>query len=621
MDEYRFEIAENKVIAQENIKRHTPISKQLWCAFKDAGYSFYGATRDWSIVIGLHNHFWGIHHFIDDTPETMMIDEDSGLDWSNMFPEHAPIHRVLTHLKHSGFEITIPEQCFVDAALQEVLYGAASWHLQSPKHKLCIWARSQAQSFLIESFPDKQFPPYGLKEEMAWPYLEMVDYEQLSFFGDLPLSKERRRKRPAPPTNLDEQFIIDDFVPADIEEWTDRAIEKVFLEQEVVVVAFSGGKDSYVLLLKCIMYKLNHPECKTELHIVSADTGVENPLLKEHIRKVQQAVWSLPIHIPFTIAEPAIEDRYFVCLFGKNYAPPSQNFKWCVERVKVRPGREVLAEYTGAGRKVCQLLGLRESESQTRSSSIDSHYGENFYGNHVVSGIKTCAPIRHWSARHVVTFLVRNSPPWENYGNYNLLNLYGSAMGGVAECPIGAAIGAENDAIKACSGSGSRFGCFVCSVVGDDISLRNMIGDYPELEPYYRLRGLLKKAQDIRYGFYTAFQRKGRNRFEPGFGNMNGDGLTILAKRMIELGIRIEEAEVQEIIRQIVLREYREGNAISPRFREAIFAHLPLHPLFTAQMYDSILDPEGVIDRRTSEDREAIERILQMEKDGLLTIE
>jgi hypothetical protein len=75
-----------------------------------------------------------------------------------------------------------------------------------------------------------------------------------------------------------------------------------------------------------------------------------------------------------------------------------------------------------------------------------------------------------------------------------------------------------------------------------------MIGDYPELEPHYRFRTLLKKSQDIRYGFYSAFQRKGKYRFEPGFGDMSGDGRTVLTKRMLELGLIIEESEVLEIM-------------------------------------------------------------------------
>lgn len=100
---------------------------------------------------------------------------------------------------------------------------------------------------------------------------------------------------------------------------------------------------------------------------------------------------------------------------------------------------------------------------------------------------------------------------------------------------------------------------------------------------------------------------------------MSGDARTLLSKRMLELGIGLEESEFLEIMRQVELRECQEGNAVSRRFRKAIFAHLPIHPLVTAHMFNPILDPDGVIDRRTSEDIEAIDRLLQMERDGLIT--
>jgi hypothetical protein len=41
--------------------------------------------------------------------------------------------------------------------------------------------------------------------------------------------------------------------------------------------------------------------------------------------------------------------------------------------------------------------------------------------------------------------------------------------------------------------------------------------------------------------------------------------------------------------------------------------------IHSAHMFNPILDPDGVIDRRTSEDIEAIDRLLQMERDGLIT--
>lgn len=83
---------------------------------------------------------------------------------------------------------------------------------------------------------------------------------------------------------------------------------------------------------------------------------------------------------------------------------------------------------------------------------MERHYGESFYGQHDVARIRTATPIRHLLARDVVTHLARTQPECEAYGNYHLLNLYGSGAGGMAECPICAAFSGDgSSAIKSCS--------------------------------------------------------------------------------------------------------------------------------------------------------------------------
>jgi 3'-phosphoadenosine 5'-phosphosulfate sulfotransferase (PAPS reductase)/FAD synthetase len=108
---------------------------------------------------------------------------------------------------------------------------------------------------------------------------------------------------------------------------------------------------------------------------------------------------------------------------------------------------------------------------------IEKHYGDEFYGSHVVNGIRTCAPIRNWSATDTITYLVRNDVPWKStydYGNSHLLNLYGSAMGGLEECSIGAAIQSDKEAIRSC--------VCVCGVIFLEKMCQNTDTGMPEIQ-------------------------------------------------------------------------------------------------------------------------------------------
>jgi DNA sulfur modification protein DndC len=357
-------------------------------------------------------------------------------------------------------------------------------------------------------------------------------------------------------------------------------------------------------------YLLNNPYCGTEFAIISSDTGVENPLIVTHVRKIKESVESLGLNIPFYIVRPDLENGYLVCVLGRSYSPPSSLFKYCVSRLKVDPSTKELEQMVHPDLQTCLILGTRSAESTTRARSVSKHFGEDFYGNHRVPNLKTAAPIREWTATDVVTYLVRNPAPWKGYGNYQLINLYGSASGGFSECPVGAAIVSENDAVKSCSSGGSRFGCWSCTVIRSDESLKNLIFDYPELEPLYEFRTILKHTQDIRYGGMTGYQRVSKG-FGSGIGDLTIDIRTMLLTHMKHLGIPIAEDEVYTIYRFVCEREIKEGIPVTRRFRDALFALLPVHPGIVGAMYNPIWDPYGCgVDRFTQADVDAIQRVL-----------
>lgn len=611
---YRFEDAPNKVKPVHQLKRHTNETRLIWSMIKNHRLSYYGVIRDWTAVFGSKGTYVVIHHFVDEEPLWELFGTPVTISY-NELPLNDGILSFFDQFVDMGYSISLPQQPFLDALFTEMA-GLYNWHLESPVHKLSVIVKKRGLTLAIEVFGDDlPFPPYGVKSPIPWPIMRQVEEgRQLELFDIEPFVVQQVVQRPG------KQMMIADKVPEHLEYETDEVIARVFHDFDVIVVPASGGKDSSVIMQKCLRFKQNHPDCTAELVIISADVLVENPLLQAHVRLLKAAVESMHIGVPFIIVEPPVEDTFMVTVFGRGYATPSlPNFKWCVSRLKTQPGRKPLESLVAAGKRVCQLLGLRDGESTSRAVSISKHYGDDFYGNHAVHGIKTAAPIRKWSATDVITYLIRNEPPWMSsydYGNSHLINLYNSAMnGGLTECPIGAAILSENEAVRSCTSGAARTGCWSCTIVSDDTSLRNQMNDYPEeIGPLYRMRGYFKTAQDIRYMSYTGYKRDnhGRTRFEPGFGNWTIEIRTILLEKMSELNIPLRDDEVTEIYRQVQKRELTEGIPVTDRFRNILRSFYSADPIFIADMFDPVLNPTGTIDIKTAEDTAAIDRVLAM---------
>jgi DNA sulfur modification protein DndC len=454
----------------------------------------------------------------------------------------------------------------------------------------------------------------------------VIKMDLFDYFGiDLP--------KPAKNVTEGETIEIADEVDPQLLAESLQVIEYCMTNFDHVLIAYSGGKDSHACLELAIRYKLSHPGCMTKISVISADTLIENPLLIEHVYKVRERVESLGLGIKFHVVTPDIDDTFHVCVFGKGYAPPSALNRWCVERIKKKPADEILEEYAtsyaeATGDHIILLLGTRSKESNNRSRSVSKHFGDEFFGDHPIAKIKTCAPIKRWTARDVITYLVRYSAPWEDYGNFNLINLYGSAAGGWEECPIGAAMIDINDGVSACTSANSaRMGCVFCTLVRQDISLENMAKDYPEqLLPFVIMRKVFKAAQDIRYGSLTGYKRERgtkvtsdgsylQGQLSSGLGDLSLDIRVLLLEKMHQLGLVIPQKEVFRIYSEVRHRKLTEGIALSRRFQEALFAFLQVHPGYCETSFSPIWDPWGCgVDTFTEEDVKAIERILAEER-------
>lgn len=261
------------------------------------------------------------------------------------------------------------------------------------------------------------------------------------------------------------------------------------------VVGFSGGKDSTaVLQLVWAALKGIEPSKLTKpVYVLSSDTGVENPLIKELIEESilrindAAAVEGLPIHAVCVQPEP--EDGFWVNLIGRGYPAPTTRFRWCTERLKIDPvSRFVRAKVAEFG-EVIMVLGVRKEESATRAQLMSAHevQGHALRRHSTQTGAYVYAPIQDWSSDDVWAFLLQVQSPWGS-SNRDLSALYRSASGD--ECPL-----VVDTSTPSCGKS--RFGCWVCTVASRDSSMASLVEDGQLwLEPLLEFRDFLFDTTD-----------------------------------------------------------------------------------------------------------------------------
>ena len=144
------------------------------------------------------------------------------------------------------------------------------------------------------------------------------------------------------------------------------AIYKKYKEKcQVFHVAFSGGKDSCVLL---DLVKKALP--KDSFVVVFGDTGMEFPDTYEVIKKTEQHC--VEDEISFYTAKSHLNPKESWELFG----PPSRTLRWCCSVHKSTPQTLKLREVTGKDDFVgLDFVGIRAQESFARSTYKYENYG------------------------------------------------------------------------------------------------------------------------------------------------------------------------------------------------------------------------------------------------------
>jgi len=270
---------------------------------------------------------------------------------------------------------------------------------------------------------------------------------------------------------------------------TKKIMKQEFLkDNRPWVVTFSGGKDSTTVLHLTIEMLLELPkEKRKKVFIVASDTLVEMPVITDYfynkINQIKKFIEREKLDIEIKVLKPEIEDTFWTLLIGKGYPSPNTSFRWCTERLKIKPATKYLTSLSYKYKSIIMLLGVRKDESNTRKKSIEKRE-LNFRGfnkHNSIPNAFTFSPIKDWSNEEVWTFLSQNPAPWGSHEDMMKLYKKGS---GEADCNI-----ALNPDSPSCGKT--RFGCWVCTVVNKDKSMENMLTTEKWMKPLNEFRNLI----------------------------------------------------------------------------------------------------------------------------------
>lgn len=304
------------------------------------------------------------------------------------------------------------------------------------------------------------------------------------------------------------------------------------------VIGYSGGKDSTLVVQLVYQMILNLPEGDRNkaVYIISSDTLVENPIVKNHLNdsiallNEHSSKNKLPIFSK--IIYPDSNQTFWANVIGRGFPTPRVNgsFRWCTDRLKIEPSINHIKKIIDMeNREVVILLGVRKDESIARQKRIEGREieGKLLTRHETLKGAYVYNPIVELTTQDVWDTLLINKgiTPW-GADNGKLISLYGDADGG--ECPFATVTQGEQS--QSCGKS--RFGCWICTVVKEDKSLNGFVkAGHRELIPLQKFRTWLMEIRDKEE--YRDRKRRDGKIFELNDGSLSFGPFTWEARQMI----------------------------------------------------------------------------------------
>ena len=290
-------------------------------------------------------------------------------------------------------------------------------------------------------------------------------------------------------------------------------------------IGYSGGKDS-TIVLHLVVEAAKKFKVKNTVYVIYADTLIEHPLLRKETLNALESLRTYSENelngvIKTVVLKPAEGEDFISLMVLRGYPAPSHRFRWCMDRLKIKPFRRFIRSI---GKHV-EVSGVRLKESFERSRNIKKNYNGQYImqlRNKIV-----VMPILDWSEQDVFEFL-RTHRRWDGKSYLYLLKLYRVKQESSFSCFLPSDV---------------RFGCWVCTVVKDD-----------KMPTSKLLKWARKRILEIsRNPRYRVFDSNGKPR------SLNKEGRKEIARVFLEVAEREPEAlgydieKLKDMLRRIIL--------------------------------------------------------------------
>lgn len=260
-----------------------------------------------------------------------------------------------------------------------------------------------------------------------------------------------------------------------------KEMELVYLhDQRPWMIGYSGGKDSTLLCQLVFEMLESLPEEKRSkpVYIVTSDTMVENPIVKAYMHRMNRAINEASnrkkLNIQAHMIYPETRQTFWSLVIGLGYPTPEPpGFRWCTERLKINPSNAFTYNTIKRDGEIVILLGVRKAESTARSRSISSREieGKLLTPHPHIQKAYVYSPLAEIPNENVWAYLLKDNgkSAWNTDNNY-LYSLYQGENLSEEDSVVGQV---NKDNMKVTGNS--RFGCWICTMVKEDKSLKNFI--------------------------------------------------------------------------------------------------------------------------------------------------
>jgi DNA sulfur modification protein DndC len=396
-------------------------------------------------------------------------------------------------------------------------------------------------------------------------------------------------------TSLLSPRTVEEFVE-DIEKLT-QEIQQLYCSDEIPwVIGVSWGKDSSCILqlIWNAIAALPKKKRAKKIYVITTDTLVENPIVSTWVRKsidkLKASAREKMMPIEPYLLNPVIKNTFWVNLIGKGYPAPRNKFRWCTDRMKIKPANHFIRQMVRSHGETILVLGTRKAESAKRAETMKKHEAgrvrDRLSPNASLPNSLIYSPIEDWRTDEVWMYLMQWDNPWGG-NNKDLFAMYRGATAD-NECPL-----VVDTSTPSCGDS--RFGCWVCTMVNKDKSMEAMIQNDEEkewLQPLLDIRNELdiqndRDKRDFRrlYGKVELFERNidGEISVEPIPGPYTKYWREHWLRRLLEAQVRVRDNAPEEYrdislitseelseIRRIWLEEKHQFDDSLPRIYQEV---------------------------------------------------